>query len=409
MSAGRLAVGLLALLALTGLGPLAEAHNPAETLFSPTPVGESLLVVGGEGTYAYLEPDGTLLDRGNISGDGEVLGAPATTGEHAAVLVRSFPDLVPHLQGFDREGPTWNVSVGEAETFGFVQARADGFTVFTTDGQQVTVSSAGEVIAETELPASPVAEPEPASAGGWWLPASEAVIRVEEGQARERLETQGRPTDVTLAGQRLLVSQTSREGGGAPLTVAHESGSTQWSRNLSGLRLGGSPAVLEDRIVVSTYDPDGARVLALEPETGRTLWEQRPADATAAAPAAFEGEIVVATTEGITSYTAEGEHRWTRGANPYLQSPAVVGDLTMPASSSNVLLALYNNGTQAWSWTDGVEMPSWSHHGQNEENASENDSRQPQPEAAPALPGAAIGALLALAAGWAGVSGRRQR
>lgn len=399
---GTIRIVLCACLVLaSGLVPLAGAHNPAQTLFHPVPVGDELLVVGGEGTYAYLDDTGTAVERGNLSGQGEVLAAPVSAGGQAATVVRSFPELVPHVQAFDEEGPTWRVQVGEAESFAFVLPADDGFTVFTTEGRQLAVSNDGVIEAEHEAPV-PATRPAPASEGGWWVPRPGELAHVVEGEVVDQRDYSGSPTDVTVEGERVLVSLEERDTSPqrATLMVYDASLELEVSRGLEALRLGGQPAVLEDRIVVATYDPSGARILAVNASDASIDWEHRLPEATAAAPALLGDQIVAATTEGLEAFAPDGTPLWEDPSQPYLDSPVLVGDRIVASAADNVLRALHTNGTEAWSWSDGVVMPAWSHHGESEASPEEDEaSEEPSPTAAGSLAALVGLAAAALAAG----------
>lgn len=395
------AAGLCLLMLASGWAPAVTAHNPAATLFHPVPVGDAQLVVGGEGTYAYLDADGVAGEHGNLSGEGEVLHAPATTGEQAAVVVRAFPDLVPHVQAFDDEGPTWRVAVGEAETFAYVLPDGDGFTAFSTEGRQVALSSEGDVQAEHELPVSPEARPALAE-DGWWVPTNTGIARVADGEVVDERDYAGTPTDVTVEGEHVLVSLAHRERDRSTLMVYEPDLDLAFSRGLSSYRLGGQPAVVSDAIVVGTYHPDGARVVALAGNNGSIAWERSLPNATAAAPASIGDRIVTATTEGVVGFAADGTRLWTHASQPYIASPASVGDLAVASSADNELVALHPNGSVAWTWSDGVELPSWSHHG-----AADASNGSADADAAQETPG--LGALVLLVFGLAALPARPRR
>jgi outer membrane protein assembly factor BamB len=357
-----LGLGLLAVSA--GLTPSVAAHNPADTVFHPTPVGDRLLVVGSEGTYAYLSSQGQVHAEGNLSGDGEVLGAPVSSGDSAAVLVRSFPDTSLRLQGFDAGGPTWNLELepAEAEAFGHLVADGGAFTAFTTEDRLLRVTPEGEVDSQAQLPATPQVEPAPARYGGWWVALEDELVRWHEGQIHERVGFEGRPTDVTASGDHVFLSLAHGGERQAELQVLDPSGELAFSRVLDGLRLGGSPAVVDDRVVVGTYDPDGARLVAYEIPNSSEAWDRQLAGATAAAPAALDGAVVVAATDTIAAYEPNGSQRWSREASPYLASPATPGDRAVPPGSANEIVAYETDGAQAWTYTDDVDQPSWTHH-----------------------------------------------
>lgn len=393
---------LLLLVGLALLGsslPPASAHNPAATIYHPAPAEDELLVAGGEGTWALLSPEGETVDRGNLSNDGEVVGPPVSLGDQAAVLVRTFPDLVLHLQGFDAEGPTWNLELeaGEAEAFGFLQAGEDRFHAFTTEARHLAVTPEGEIDTDQQLPEAPAAEPAPAEEGGWWVPLSEELVRLDDGEIHEASGYNATVTDVTSAEGQVLVSLAHRSEGVAELLVLEPDGSLVFSRTLDGLRFGGSPAHLDEAILVATYDPDGARLVALDPGDGDDGWERELAGATAAAPAGLNGRVLVATNDALAAYEADGTQAWHQQARPYLDSPATVAELVVPSGADNRLRAFHADGEPAWTWTDGVETPSWSHHGdaQRADPADGDGGADEQLDA----PAPASGVLLLLLAG----------
>lgn len=391
----RAVVGVAVLVLASSLVPLAGAHNPGATLYHPVQVEDRRLVVGGEGTYAYLDGEGQVLDRGNISLQGEVLAAPATAGGQAAVVVRSIPDLVPHVQVFVAEGPAWRAQIGEPEAFGYVVSDGEGFTAFSTEGHQTSFGPGGEVRAEHDLPRAPEARPAPADEG-WWVPMADGLARVVEGEIVDRRDYTGMPTDVTVDGERVLVSLSHPDRGRSTLMVYDASLELIWSRGLQGLRLGGQPAVVEDRIVVGTYG-QSARLVALDAADGSIAWQRPVANATAVAPAAVGGDLVAATNDGLQAYAPDGTPRWQHAASPYLESPSRVGEAISVSSSENRVDVLHPNGTLAWSFSDGIELPAWSHHGEEAGASSDGDAGDPQPVEVPG-PSAALVALASLLA-----------
>lgn len=405
---GLLLATILILVSLAG--PPASAHNPAETIYHPVPVEDELLVVGGEGTWALLTPEGQTVERGNLSGDGEVIGPPVTLGDEAAVLVRSFPGLALHLKGFDAQGPTWSLELepGEAEAFGFLAAGDGRFHAFTTEARHLTVTPQGDIAAEQQLPDAPATEPVPAARGGWWVPLADDLVRLEDGEVQRRSGYNATVTDVTTAEGHVLVSLAYRSERTAELLVLDAAGSLVFSRTLDGLRLGGSPAHLGEAIIVGTYDPDGARLVSLQAGDGEAAWERGLAGATAAAPAEANGTVLVATNDALTAYEPDGTQLWQREARPYLDSPFTVGELIVPSGSNNSLQALHGDGEIAWTWTDGVEMPSWSHHGGADVAGPEDGDEEEASDDVLETPSTGIGAALAAIAGLAlGCAARR--
>lgn len=400
---------LVVVLVATGLAVPASAHNPADTLFHPVDLGDRWLVTGGEGTWALLEPNGTVLDRGNLSGEGEVLQAPATTGTTAGVIVRSFPDLVPHLQGFDASGPSWTVEVGPPEGNGFVVAREDVFTVFTRDGRQLTITADGGVQQERELQVRPRVAPAPAPEGDWWLASGSELVRLSGGEVVDSAGYSGTPTDVHATEEHVLVSLSHRGEGRSTLMAFDASLDLDWSRSLEGLRLGGTPALQRDAIVVATYDPSGARIVSLAADDGSLLWETRQANATAAASSTLDDRVVAATTEGLVALGENGTEAWSVDADLYLESPWTRDGLLVPSGADNRLVAVRPNGTTAWTWTDGVETPGWaSHHAADGPAGAAENASGPASDPRPVPLGSAVLAALA-ASGLASLLVRRGR
>lgn len=403
--AAWLGVGLLA---IVGVAVGAAAHNPADTIYHPAPVGEDLLVVGGEGTWAQLTPEGEVTDRGNLSSQGEVIGPPTAAGGSAAVLVRTYPDTELVLQGFDEQGPSWQVQVepGEAEAIGYLASDGDRFAVVTDQARMVEVSPSGEVEAERELAAKPTATPAPDPSGGWWLAYPSELVHRQGGESTTLASYDAFPTDVTVEGERVYLSLAHRSERQGELRV-YEGDELAFSRTIDGMRFGGSPAAAGERIVVGTYDPDGAQLVALDAHDGSRAWDRQIAGATAVAPASVNGTIVAASNDHILAYEPDGTQRWQQQAQPYLDSPVAVGDHVVPSSAGNQLVAYEPDGTKAWTFTDGVDMPSWSHHGDaptSEPNAStDEDSSAPQAS----TPGPALG-VTALAAALAALGGARR-
>lgn len=359
-------------LVASGLAPSAGAHNPADAIYHPVGVEDRWLVTGGEGTWAFLDPDGTPILRGNLSGEGEILQAPVAAGDQAATLVRQYPSLEPEVQAFDRTGPTWNVTVGEPEQAGYVVSDGDGFTVFLRDGSFLEVSADGAITEDTQLDVEPRAEPVPAGEG-WWVAGPDGLALVQDGQVVEEASFAGRPTDLTTSADHVLVSLSHSQRSQATLMAFTPGLELDFSRATSGLRLGGSPATTGQAYVVGTYDPDGARALALDATNGTLLWERSLGNATAAAPASVDGKLVFATTEGLEALSPAGERLWNVSAQPYLESPVTTGELITPTGRANRLVAVHPNGSLAWTWTDGVDLPSWTAH-HAETTSGEEDS-----------------------------------
>jgi hypothetical protein len=373
---GLAAAGLAVL--VLGFVPLAGAHNPAETIHQPTPLGDELVVLGGEASWAYLTPEGETTGEGNLSTQGEVLGSPAAIEGQAAALVRTTPGTALQLWGFGPEGPTWDLEVepAEAQASGYVLADEDGFAVFTSEARQLRVSAEGEIVAEIQLPGAPAAEPVPAPAGGWWMPLADELVRLEDGEVVQRWSFEGRPTDVTTDGERVIASLASLEASQAELVVLAD-GEPVFNRSVDALRIGASPAVVNGTLVAGTFSPDGARLLAFDVAADEQVWSRSLGEATAAAVTGHEGRLYAVASDALLAYTADGERLWWQDADPYLASPGVVGDLVVPSAADNELAAYALDGSPAWTYTDGVDMPPWTHHGGSGEEPADGGGEQP--------------------------------
>lgn len=402
--ARRTAVLVAPLLAASALAPVAAAHNPANTVLPPAEVGDHWLAVGGEGTYGYLASDGSVAAEGNLSGDVEVFQAPVTTGPHAAVMARTIPNLVPQVRGFDAEGPTWTVEIDEGQGVGSVVPRGDVFEVFVEDGKRLSVTAEGEVTDEGRIPVEPQALPVPAPDGDWWVAGAEEIVRLSEGQVVERAPYSGQPTDLTATDDHLLVSLRAEDEQRVTLMAFDRSLELDWSRSMDGLRIGGHPAVLDDLVVVGTFNPDAARLFALDPADGSLAWERGLGNLSATAPAAFGNRIAAATVDGIHAFSADGTPLWNHSMTPGVASPGTLDGLIVPQGANNVLVALEPDGTVAWTWSDGSRSTDWptDHAAAGVEETASGDGP---------LRGAPLGAGLAALAGLAAALalGRRPR
>jgi hypothetical protein len=397
-------IGLaIALLATPALTPLSTAHNPADTLNAPVEYGDDLLVVGDEGTLSVLDTDGQPLERGNLSGLGEVRDGPAVVDGTASLVRQVYPDQRPQAVGVDGTEQTWTIPLGERGDRAWITAREDRFVAFTQTSHLLEISPSGEILANHSLPSQPVAEPAPAPDGDWWIPTRDAIERVgPSGELAETSRYTGVATDVTAADEHVLVSLTHRGDRRGTLMAFEHDLDLDWSRGLSGLRLGGSPATLDDAYAVGTYDPNGARLVWLAAENGSIQREHGSVNATAAAPAAVSGGLAVATTERLAGLTAEGNRTWTVDVAPLLASPEEVAGYVTVAGGENRVPAVHPNGTLAWTYSDGVTSPPWDDHhggaGSSESSAttggdeSQDGVPLPRPVAIAALAGAAIAA-----------------
>lgn len=119
----------------------------------------------------------------------------------------------------------------------------------------------------------------------------------------------------------------------------------------------GSPAVGEDRVVVtaSAADDSGGRIVAVHPDTGELAWTKRLDAPVRGAPAIRDGDVFVTTNSGeIRSHgLADGRRNWVRDTDAKGgTAPAVTSDRVI-ALVENTLTAL-DRGSGAVEWSTDI-------------------------------------------------------
>jgi outer membrane protein assembly factor BamB len=156
-------------------------------------------------------------------------------------------------------------------------------------------------------------------------------------------------------------------------------GKLEWSQDLGKMRIamgfgeGSSPTLYQDMLIVNWDNEDGSFIIALDKNTGKTLWKQPREEHTSwATPLVVEPEgkaqIVVAATSKIRSYDpASGKLNWECGGltRNVIPSPVADGDRVycMSGFQGNSLLAIRLGrsgdltGTDAIAWTHKKSTP----------------------------------------------------
>lgn len=360
----RLAVAALAVagLAAIALAATAAAHNPALTLYEPAALDdERLATAGEEGTLAVLDADGQAVWTGNRTL--HLTQAPVATGSLAAVPAQTVDEGVPHVLGFGPDGVAFDREVGEAGRV-LLTATADGFLAATTEGRMVELSPDGDVRAQADLPLDPTTPLEPAPGGGWVLAGEEGLAIVDaDGTPRHETGLSARPSDVAVHDETILVAVYGQPRGSGALEAFEPDLTSAWVHDVGGLRIGGEVATPPEGPVVGTFDPDGARVVALTPD-GQPRWERSIEDATAAAVTEHEGTAYAVTNEGLTTFALEdGAPGWTAPFEPRVVSPSAVGDVLVPSGANDTLAGFTaEDGQRRWSYTDDTSEVPWSEH-----------------------------------------------
>lgn len=355
-----LAAALVALVALTGP---ASAHNPALTVYEPAAFDGGLLALGEEGVAVLLSTAGEERWRFNLSA--HVVQAPESDGELAVTVARNLSDLQPAIQAFDAAGPTWQIELGPPGTYGYALIEGDAIAAFTGDARLLEIDRAGELQRAIALPFTPAVQPAPAPSGGWLIADEQGTLLHIDEQGREQARTGlgGRPFSITTHQDRVYT--TARMDGRATtlLKALDEELATRWSQPVQGLRIGGEPAILEERIVFATYAPGGARLVAMGLD-GQQLWEVNLGPDTAGAASPGEDMVVVATNTAIHAYNPNGTELWRTPAQPRLASLTVHAGLVLPSGAEDTLLALdATNGTEHWTWREGTTAVPWTDEG----------------------------------------------
>lgn len=352
---------LLAVPLLIALAPSAGAHNPALTTYEPVQLGDGVLVLGEEGTATLVGPEGDARWQANLSV--HVTHAPVASGDAAATVARTVPGGVPMVQAFGADGPTWNVTLGEAGAFGVVAPMEDGFLAISTQGHLVALSTDGEIRHEAGLPFGVRVDPVPAPGEGWLVasPGRTLARITATGDVLDETRLGGTPTDLAATDEQALVAIRGQPRGTPAVQALAWNLTTRWIHDEQGLRIGGDVQATGDRVVYGTYDPSGARVVALDAATGQPLWNTTVGEDTAVAVTAHEGSLYAAGNSKLIALTSEGEPRWQVNATPRIASPAVLGAHVYPSGAENTMVAVDTlSGETAWTFTDGVSQVPWS-------------------------------------------------
>ena len=156
-------------------------------------------------------------------------------------------------------------------------------------------------------------------------------------------------------------------------------GKLEWSQELGRMRIamgfgeGSSPTLYKDMLIVNWDNEDGSFIIALDKNTGKTLWKQPREEHTSwSTPLVVEPEgkaqIVVAATSKIRSYDpTSGKLNWECGGltRNVIPSPVADGDMVycMSGFQGNSLLAIRLGrsgdltGTDAIAWTHKKSTP----------------------------------------------------
>ncbi len=355
----RLAAALVALVALVALTGPASAHNPALTVYEPAALDGGLLALGEEGAAVLLSTAGEERWRFNLSA--HIVQAPESDGELAVTVARNLSDLQPTIQAIDATGPTWHVELGPPGTYGYALIDGDTIAAFTGDARLMEIDRTGELQRTIQLPSTPAVQPAPAPSGGWFIADEQGTILHidEEGQEQARTGLGGRPFAITAHQDRVYTTARMDSRATTLLKALDQDLETQWSQPVQGLRIGGEPVLLEDRLVFATYAPSGARLLAMTLD-GHDLWEVNLGPDTAGAASPGEDMVVVATNTAIHAYSPNGTELWRTPAQPRLASVTVHAGLVLPSGAEDTLLALdAANGTEHWTWREGTTAVPW--------------------------------------------------
>jgi outer membrane protein assembly factor BamB len=137
-------------------------------------------------------------------------------------------------------------------------------------------------------------------------------------------------------------------------------GSRIWQVDLKpegmrGSAFGGGPCFWNDRLYVTT---GYAQVLALDPADGKVVWRQNVSAPVHSAPTVADGRVFAVTIENELNALSvdDGRKLWSHNGIPEPAgllggaSPAVEGDVVLPAYTSGELFALrVENGRAVWS------------------------------------------------------------
>lgn len=146
----------------------------------------------------------------------------------------------------------------------------------------------------------------------------------------------------TLSGPVALSDSLLYTGGWGRTVVAvslDSGGAVRWKRRLTGAILGGVQ-LADGRLYVGTSRPEG-RVLALDPATGKTIWQQRT-DHVALPLALHDGLVVAHTAAGLVeALDAEsGTRRWRRRLAAGRAAPRFLADGSILATTMDSVVRL---------------------------------------------------------------------
>jgi outer membrane protein assembly factor BamB len=150
------------------------------------------------------------------------------------------------------------------------------------------------------------------------------------------------------------------DGGVQVSAVDAGTGSRIWQVDLKpegmrGSAFGGGPSFWNDRLYVTT---GYAQVLALDPADGKVVWRQNVSAPVHSAPTVADGRVFAVTIENELNALSvdDGRKLWSHNGIPEPAgllggaSPAVEGDVVLPAYTSGELFALrVENGRAVWS------------------------------------------------------------
>ncbi|MDZ7810666.1 MAG: PQQ-binding-like beta-propeller repeat protein [Arhodomonas sp.] len=131
-----------------------------------------------------------------------------------------------------------------------------------------------------------------------------------------------------------------------------------WSRDVgaaAGLQDRLTPAYAGGRLFVASA---GGRVMALDPETGRTLWSRELGRSLSGGPAADEELVVIGSREGrVIALSAEdGATCWISAVTSEVLAPAALGTDTVVARSNDgrVFALERDSGERRWIYDRNV-------------------------------------------------------
>lgn len=140
---------------------------------------------------------------------------------------------------------------------------------------------------------------------------------------------------------------------GKVIALESESGRTLW-KSSTGKKYSAGPYLVGNSLLLTTSD---AKVISLEAHTGRVMWEKKVSSEVLAPPAGQQGIIVVHATDGsVTALNAlNGEEIWhVEHSTPALtlrfsSAPVVAGDKVLVGFATGKMLALdLHSGTIEW-------------------------------------------------------------